>query len=324
MTTPRPAAPLPATQRAIQFVAADTVVLNPAKPVPELRPDAGPRQGGGRGHLLLRHEAAARLHGPSRARARCRRPGPGGPGRDPQLRARRAADRARPRVLRAHRGRRLRGAAATGSASASSCRPTTGTCPRPPPTPPSATTSRAGSRSTWSWTSASSSSPTRASASSSPSARRPAPPRSRSWSRGPAWSAPTPPRSATALSAGGRLLVVADAGHAIDGLAELRGRVRPAARWPRCWPRRTARALVAELASGPAAESGIAGIVEASRPREPARRLLRRHRLLRRGRRPASRRCRRSWLPRASSTSCSAASDWAGPWRSTSGASTTT
>lgn len=31
-------APLPATQRAIQFVAADTVILNPAKPVPEVRP----------------------------------------------------------------------------------------------------------------------------------------------------------------------------------------------------------------------------------------------------------------------------------------------
>ena len=65
------AAELPATQHAIQFVGPGRLVHNRAKPVLPAGPDPGPRQGRGGRHLLLRHEAAPRVLGAIRARARC-------------------------------------------------------------------------------------------------------------------------------------------------------------------------------------------------------------------------------------------------------------
>ena len=97
-----------------------------------------------------------------------------------------------------------------------------------------------------------------------PVAEGPAPPRWPCSSRGPAWSAPTPRRSAPRSTAGGRLLVVAEAGHAIDGLAELVAVSAPQAVAALLADDTQRDALVAQLGSGPAAESGIDGIVEAA------------------------------------------------------------
>jgi threonine dehydrogenase-like Zn-dependent dehydrogenase len=66
-----------------------------------------------------------------------------------------------------------------------------------------------------------------------------------------------------ALTPGGRLLVVADAGHAIEGLAELVG-VSASQTVAAVLAEDAQRdALVAELSSGAGAESGVEGIIEA-------------------------------------------------------------
>ncbi len=125
-------------------------------------------------------------------------------------------------------------------------------------------------------------------------------------------------RERGALAPGGHLLVVADAGHAVDGLAPLL-----AARAPADVTAAVAddgqRAAI-QGAVGPAlpATAFVARCVRAGRP------VLRRHRLLRRRRRVASSSSRGCSRRGACSTSC-----WAGPgsggrWRSTSAGSTTT
>jgi threonine dehydrogenase-like Zn-dependent dehydrogenase len=66
-----------------------------------------------------------------------------------------------------------------------------------------------------------------------------------------------------ALAAGGRLLVVADSGHAVEGLAPLVAASAPAAVAALLAEPAQREALVAQVSSGAAEESGIAGIVEA-------------------------------------------------------------
>ena len=64
------------------------------------------------------------------------------------------------------------------------------------------------------------------------------------------------------LSPGGRLLVVAEAGHVIEGLAELVAAGAPGTVAAQLADDAQREALVAELAFGAAADSGIAGIIE--------------------------------------------------------------
>jgi threonine dehydrogenase-like Zn-dependent dehydrogenase len=66
------------------------------------------------------------------------------------------------------------------------------------------------------------------------------------------------------LTTGGRLLVVVEAGHAIEGLAELVAVSAPKTVAALLADNAQREALVAQLGSGPAAESGIDGIVEAA------------------------------------------------------------